>query len=61
MIKFAIAGIIASLIPIWKDVTTGEGQNLWEYLHSTAFTKRKHIPWQEAVENYQRNMGYDQG
>lgn len=59
MVKWLIIGLGTSLLPIWKDVATGEGQNLWEYLNSTAFTKRKHIPWQEAVKNYQRNTGYD--
>ena len=59
MIKLLVAGLALSLLPIWKDVSANEGINLWEYLHSTAFTKRKHIPWQEAAENYRRNMGYD--
>lgn len=53
--KVLAVGIAFSLLPIWKDVSTGEGLNLWEYLQSTAFTKRKHITWQEAVENYRRN------
>ena len=57
--KLLIAGGVLSLIPIWKDVTTNEGMNLWEYLYSTAFTKRKHITPEEAVQNYRRNMGYD--
>lgn len=59
MIKLLVAGLALSLLRIWKDVTTGEGVNLWEYLHSTAFTKRKHITPEEAIENYRRNMGYD--
>jgi len=59
MVKLLVAGFALSLIPIWKDVTTGEGLNLWEYFHSTAFTKRKHITPEEAIENYRRNVGYD--
>jgi len=57
MIKWLVIGGIVSLLPVWKDVTTGEGLNIWEYLHSTAFTKRKHITPEEAIENYRRNMG----
>jgi len=57
--KWLIIALGVSLLPIWKDVATGEGQNIWEYLQSTAFTKRKHITPQEAVENYRRNMGYE--
>lgn len=57
MINWLIIGFGISLLPVWRDVQTNEGLNLWEYIHSTAFTKRKHIPWQEAIENYRRNMG----
>ncbi len=57
MTKWLIIGFGLSLVPIWKDVTTGEGQNIWEYIHSTAFTKRKHITPEEAIENYRRNTG----
>ena len=57
MIKWLIIGLGISLIPVWKDVATGDGQNIWEYIHSTAFTKRKHITPAEAIENYRRNMG----
>lgn len=59
MVKWLIIGLGASLFPIWKDVSTGEGLNLWEYIYSTAFTQRKHITPEEAVENYRRNMGYE--
>ncbi len=55
--KWLIIALGASLFPIWKDVSTSEGLNLWEYIHSTAFTDRKHIPVEEAIENYRRNMG----
>ena len=55
MIKWLIIGLGLTLVPIWKDVATGDGLNLWEYIHSTAFTKRKHIPVDEAIENYRRN------
>ena len=57
MIKWLVISGIVSLLPVWKDVQTGEGLNIWEYLHSTAFTKRKHITPEEAIENYRRNMG----
>jgi len=57
--KWLIIVLGASLLPVWKDVATGEGQNIWEYLYDTAFIKRKHIPVDEAVENYRRNMGYE--
>lgn len=59
MIKLLVAGLALSFLPIWKDVSTNEGINLWEYLHSTAFTKRKHITPEEAIENYRRNMGLE--
>jgi len=58
-VKWLIIALGASLIPIWKDVTTGKGLNLWGYIHSTAFTRRKHIPIEEAIKNYRRNMGYE--
>lgn len=54
--KWLIIGLV-SLLPIWKDVATNKGLNIWEYVHSTAFTKRKHITPEEAIENYRRNMG----
>lgn len=57
--KWLIIAFGLTLLPFWKDVTTGEGQNLWEYVHSTAFTQRKHIPVEEAIRNYRRNMGYE--
>jgi len=57
MIKWLIIGFGISLIPIWEDVQTGEGLNIWEYFYSTAFTKRKHITPEEAIENYKRNKG----
>jgi len=57
--KWIIIALGASFLPVWKDVSTGEGLNIWEYLHSTAFTPRKHIPVEEAILNYQRNMGYE--
>jgi len=56
MIKWLVIGLGISLLPVWKDVTTGDGLNFWEYLHSTAFTQRKHIPVDEAIENYRRNQ-----
>ncbi len=57
MVKLAIAGLVLSFLPIWRDVQTNEGLNIWEYIYSTAFTKRKHITPEEAIENYRRNMG----
>lgn len=57
--KWLIAVLTLSFLPIWKDVSTGSGLNWWEYLHSTAFIKRKHITPEEAIENYRRNMGYE--
>ena len=59
MIKLVIVGLVLSFAPIWKDVATNEGLNIWEYIYSTAFTKRKHITPEEAIENYRRNMGYE--
>jgi len=58
MIKWLIICSAVSFLPVWRDVKTGEGLNIWEYLHSTAFTKRKHITPEEATKNYQRNTGY---
>lgn len=57
--KWLVVALVGSLIPIWKDVATGEGLNFWEYVHSTAFTRRKHISVEEAIKNYRRNMGYE--
>jgi len=57
--KWIILALGASLLPIWKDVSTGEGQNIWEYLYSTAFTERKHIPVDEAILNYQMNVSHE--
>jgi len=59
VVKWLIIGLGASLLPIWKDVSTNRGQNLWEYLNSTAFTQRKHIRWEDAVHNYKRNKGIE--
>jgi hypothetical protein len=56
--KWLVIGLGASLVPMWKDFSTGRGLNLWSYIKSTAFTKRKHITPDEAIENYRRNMGW---
>lgn len=51
---FLVAGIL-SVLPIWKDVLTNEGLTFWGYLRDSAFTQRKHITPEEAIENYRRN------
>ncbi len=52
-----VVGLITSVLPVWKDAKTGKGLNIWQYFHSTAFTKRKHITPEAAIENYNRQMG----
>ncbi len=53
-----VMGAIAlSFIPIWRDIQTNQGLNLWVYIYSTAFTPRKHITPEVAIENYRRNNG----
>jgi len=52
-LKWFIAGIAFSLLPIWRDDMTDEGLNLWQYIDMAA--EREHIPTEKALENYRRN------
>ena len=53
--KWILAGLAFSFLPIWRDDMTDQGLNLWQYIDMAA--GREHIPVEEAIENYQRNKG----
>ena len=53
---FAVIGGLLSLLPIWKNVGTGKGENAWQYISSMMSNHRPHITIEEAVENYQRDV-----
>ena len=44
----------ASFIPLWKDDMSDRGLNMWEYILMAAH--REHIPVDQAIENYRRNI-----
>jgi hypothetical protein len=56
--KIAITAMAVSLLPIWKEPSTGKGLNFWKYIYSTAFMRRKHITPEEAIENYRKKMEF---
>jgi len=53
--KWFLGALAFSFLPIWRDDMTGDGLNIWEYFGMAA--SREHIPAEEAIENYRRNIG----
>lgn len=51
--KWILAGIFFSLIPIWRDDMSDQALNLWQYIDMAA--AREHIPAEEARGNFERN------
>ena len=53
--KWVLTGLALSFVPIWRDdMDPDRGINLWEYI-TMATTLRRHLPVEEAIDNYQRN------
>jgi len=57
--KWFLLALGASFIPVWQDDMTSKGLNLWEYISMMTSPERKHIPAEEAIENYRRNLFYE--
>jgi len=51
---FILAGLLASLLPIWRDPSFEGGVNAFEYLYLMTAKDRPHIPYEQAVGEAQQ-------